>query len=97
MKHNKASVTVSRKEVTQETAGFSPNDLVFRHTVRGPLNLLREQWKDADPPEKLVDYMNGFRHWLHAAGELAKKNLFFAQGKLKTLNDQRAEQRVFSE
>ena len=85
------------REVTQESTGFSPNELVFGHTVRGPLNLLYEQWKDADPPGNLIDYVNGFCHRLYAAGLLAKENLVSAQGKMKTLYDRRAEQRVFSE
>lgn len=55
------------------------------------------QWKDADPSENLFDYVNCFRHRLYAAGVLAKKNLVSAQGKVKTLYDQRAEQCVFSE
>ena len=30
------------REVTQESTGFSPNELVFGHTVRGPLPALQE-------------------------------------------------------
>ena len=88
---------LAAREVSQESTGFSPNDLVFGHTVRGPLDLLCEQWKDAAPPENVLDYVNGFRHRLYAAGVLAKKNLGTAQSKMKTLYDRRAEKRVFSE
>lgn len=31
-------------EVTQESLGFSPAELLFGHTVRGPLKLLKEKW-----------------------------------------------------
>ena len=31
-------------KVVQETLGFSPFELVFGHTVRGPLKLLKEKW-----------------------------------------------------
>ena len=82
---------LAAREVTQESTGFSPNNIVFGHTVRGPLNPLYEQWKDADPPENLVDYVNWFHHRLYAAGVLAKKKLVSAQGKMKTLYDWRAE------
>lgn len=38
---------LAAREVTQESTGFSPNDLVFGHAVRGPLAALQEDWKDA--------------------------------------------------
>ena len=31
------------RESVQESLGFSPFELVFGHTVRGPLNLLKEK------------------------------------------------------
>ncbi len=74
---------LAAREVMQESTGFSPNDLVFGHTARGPLNLLYNQWKEAEPPENLIDYINGFYHRLYAAGELAKENLTSAQNKMK--------------
>lgn len=36
---------LAAQEVTQESTGFSPNDLVFGHTVRGPLAVLQADWK----------------------------------------------------
>ena len=32
------------REAVQETLGFSPFELVFGHTVRGPIKLLKEKW-----------------------------------------------------
>ena len=32
------------RESVQESLGFSPFELVFRHTVRGPLKLLKETY-----------------------------------------------------
>lgn len=32
------------REVVQESLGFSPSELVFGHTVRGPLKLLHESF-----------------------------------------------------
>ena len=32
------------REAVQESLGFSPFELVFGHTVRGPLKLLKEKW-----------------------------------------------------
>lgn len=62
-------------EVVQESTGFSPNDLVFGHTVRGPLSLFKDGWMEADPPMNMIDYVNGFRHRLYVAGELARGTL----------------------
>ena len=87
---------LSAREVTQESTGFSPNDLVFGHTVRGPLSMLSDQWKMVEAPRNLLNYVNGFRHRLYAAGELAKEKMECAQGKMKKLYDRRTEQRVFS-
>ncbi len=78
----------------QESTGFSPNVLVFAHTVRGPLAALADNWRKTEPPKNLIDYVNGFRHWLYTAGELAKDKLVSAQAKMKHLFG--SENRVFS-
>ena len=44
----------------------------------------------------MIDYINGFRHRLYAAGELAKEKLASAQVKVKRLYDRKAEQHQFS-
>ena len=66
---------LAAREVTQESTGVSPNDLVFGHTVRGPLSVLYDDWKQSPPPTKLTDYVNGFKRRLYEAGKLAKTNL----------------------
>ena len=35
---------LAARETVQETLGFSPFELVFGRTVRGPLKLLKEKW-----------------------------------------------------
>lgn len=84
------------REVTQERTGFSPNKLVFVHTVRGLLAVLSSKWKESDSPENLIDYINGFHHRLYKAGELAKEKLGSVQDKRKHLYDHNPENRVFS-
>ncbi len=37
------------RETQQESLGFSPAELVFGHTVRGPLKLLKEKMMDVNP------------------------------------------------
>ncbi|XP_030271930.1 uncharacterized protein LOC115581177 isoform X1 [Sparus aurata] len=87
---------LSAREVSQESLGFSPNDLVFGHTVRGFLASLQSDWKSKEAPQNLIDYVNGFRHRLYQANKLAKENLKAVQHKMKRLHDRRAESREFS-
>lgn len=68
---------------------FSPHKLVFGHTVRGPLAAMQNDWKEAEPPQNLIDYVNGFRQRLHSAAESAKKKLASAPEKMKRLYDHR--------
>lgn len=35
-------ILLAVREVTQESTGFSPNKLVFGHTVRGPLVAMQD-------------------------------------------------------
>lgn len=42
------------REMVQESLGFSPAELVFAHTVRGPLKLLQEKWLSDDRPKKFL-------------------------------------------
>ncbi len=87
---------LAAREVVQESLGFSPNDLVFGHRVRGPLALLMNEVTETEIPVNLLDYVNGFRHRLYLAGKLARENLGKAQLKMKTWFDRRSECREFS-
>ena len=84
----------ARVEV-QESTGVSPNDLVFGHKVRGPMAVLRDSWEITNPPQNLLDYVNGFRHRLVLAVESAKEKLVKSQHKMKALYDRRAEPKQF--
>lgn len=48
------------REVVQESTGFSPNELVFGHTMCSPLAILSDQWRGEYPPQNLLDSVNGF-------------------------------------
>lgn len=48
------------------------------------------------PPQNLLDSVNGFRHRLYVAGELARDKMERAQGKMKSLYDRHTEQCAFS-
>lgn len=85
------------RETVQESLGFSPADLVFGHTVRGPLRLLREKWL-ADPASQsrnILDYVSSFREKLHKACELARESLAATQFRMKERFDRKTVARVF--
>jgi len=86
---------LAAREVTQESTGFSPNDLVFAHQVRGLLAVIHDQWTDAEPSTNLSGYVLGFRR-LFSAWRVAREQLEGTQGKMKGLFDRRAERRTFS-
>ncbi|KAL2076463.1 hypothetical protein ACEWY4_027927 [Coilia grayii] len=86
---------LAARDVTQESTGFSPNDLVFAHKVRGPLSVLKDGVEKVQPPVNLIDYVHGFRRKLLLAWKLASENLSKAQKKMKRLYDRRAEERTF--
>lgn len=84
------------REVVQESTRFSPNQLVFGHTVRGPLTVLWGELIEVDPSKNLIDCVNEFRHRLVTAVEMARENLESAQIRQKRLYDHQAEGRQFS-
>ena len=50
------------RESVQESLGFSPSELVFGHTVRGPLKLLKEKFlSDDDSSLNLLQYVSDFK------------------------------------
>lgn len=65
------------REVLQESTGFSPNELVFGCAVG-------DKMKNAEPPDDVLNYVNGFRHRLHIACATAHRN-FSGSGKAKPI------------
>lgn len=85
------------RETVQESLGFSPADLVFGHTVRGPLRLLKEKWlsEKATVKVNILDHVSSFRERLHRACELARESLADAQSKMKHHYDKKSVARTF--
>ena len=50
------------RESVQESLGFSPFELVFGHTVRGPLKLMKEKFlSNNESPLNLLQYVSDFK------------------------------------
>lgn len=69
------------RETTQESFGFSPAYLVFSHTVRGPLRLLKDKRLSHITliEHNILDYVSAFRECLHHACETAQETLLASQ------------------
>ena len=81
------------RESVQESLGFSPFELVFGHTVRGPLKLLKEKFLSNDDSSlKLLQYVSYFKDRLSKACEAARTNLKSAQRKMKCWYDENAKE-----
>ena len=84
------------RETVQESLGFSPAELVFGHTVRGPLKVIKDQLMSADSrSQSVLQYVSQFRERLHEACSLAKETLSSTQKKLKRQFDEKAVSRSF--
>ena len=82
------------RESVQESLGFSPFELVFGHTVRGPLKLLKEKFLSNDDSSlNLLQYVSDFKDRLSKACEAARTNLKSAQRKMKRWYDENAKER----
>ncbi|XP_042559700.1 uncharacterized protein LOC116219171 [Clupea harengus] len=83
------------REVAQESIGFSPNELVFGHAVRGPTTVLADEWSTKQPPANVLDYVSGFRYRLYQARAAARKALARSQCKMQRLFDRKTTERYF--
>ena len=82
------------REVPTESLGFSPNELVFGHRVRGPLDVVWEAWcGEQSEPMSMLEYISKSRERMLEARELARNNLEVAQHRMKSLYDRKAKLR----
>ena len=80
------------REIVQESLGFSPAELVFGHTVRGPLRVLKDQLTcESSPTQRnVLTYVSRFRERLHEACSIARESLSVAQQGMKRQFDKKA-------
>ena len=84
------------RESVQESLGFIHFELVFGHTVRGPLKLMKEKFLSTDSsPLNLLQYVSNFGEKLASACEIAKSNLKTSQNKMKARYDEQTVERGF--
>ena len=74
-------------ESIQESLGFSPFELVFEHTLRGPLKLLKKKLSSSTESMNLLRYDLDFGSKRFRACELANANLSSLEMSLKEKYD----------
>ncbi|CAJ1087392.1 uncharacterized protein LOC118469438 [Xyrichtys novacula] len=90
-------VLFAARDAVQASLGFSPAELVFGHTLRGPLKSLQEKFlsSEVSREENVLDFMSKFRERLHRANSLAKECLLSSQTVMKRRYDRSAVPRRF--
>ena len=84
------------REVPVESLGFSPFELVYGHSVRGPLKLLQESFLGDDhTPISVSNYVSEFQERLIESLNSAHEKLRSSQAKMKTWYDKRSRERKF--
>ena len=85
------------REVVNESLGYSPFELVFGRSVRGPLALIKEKCL-ADKPakESILNYVLLLKERLKTTCEFAQANLKSVQSDMKTWYDRKARDRCFN-
>ena len=86
------------REAPQESLGFSPFELLYGRTVRGPFTILRELWV-ADASEEEVkttyEYVIDLRNRLEFTCRMAQEELSKSSGRYKKYYDTRTKDRKF--
>lgn len=84
------------REVPQESLRFSPFELVYGRTVRGPMTILKELWtKEIEDPEvkTTYQYVIDLRDRIESTCELTRQNLVSASKKQARYYNKSAKQR----
>ena len=87
------------REVPQESTGFSPFELLYGRTVRGPMQILRELWTKDDSDEEVrnsYQYVVDLRERLEETLKIACQNVTQSQKKYKHHYDKKSRPRRLS-
>nr|XP_045603076.1 uncharacterized protein LOC123761177 [Procambarus clarkii] len=83
------------RSVPNESLGISPFEMIYGHSVRGPLEVARDHWLDKETNEDAVDWLSTNKGRLFSAWEMATRTLESTQKTTKSRYDKRTKQRDF--
>ena len=75
--------------------GFSPFELLYGKTLRGPVQILKELWTEETEIKTSYQYVSELRERLDNTMKNAQEELLNSRKKNKTLYDRRAKKREF--
>ena len=92
------AILFAYREVPQASTGFSPFELLYGRTVRGPMQILQQIWTETqdDVTRNTYEYVFDLRNRLEETCKLARESLNNAQGKYKHHYDRKARARSFN-
>ncbi|XP_078241009.1 uncharacterized protein LOC144586545 [Pogona vitticeps] len=92
------SLLFAYRSVPQASTGFSPFELLFGRRVKGPLDLIKQNWEQItqDDPQDVVTYIDSLRNDLKRNLELAAETLQAQKVRKKAWDDQQARERHFN-
>ena len=90
-------VLFAYREAPQESTWFSPFELLYGRDVRGPLDVVKEEWETSPKSkENVISHIMLMRERLERMTTLVQGNLLKAQGDQKTWYDRTARERTLS-
>ena len=93
-----APLLFAYREAPQESLGFSPFELLYGRTVRGPLTILKELWTneiESDEVKTTYGYVLDLRNRLEDTLKLAQEELSKNQKRYKQYGDRKRKVRSF--
>ncbi|KAL8610774.1 hypothetical protein ACOMHN_016757 [Nucella lapillus] len=93
------AVLFAYREVPQESMRFSPFELLYGRTVRGPMSVLKRMWTgvaSSDRQDRMeAEYVIDLRNRIASTCKIAQANLKTAQGRYQKYYNKKARPRWF--
>ena len=90
-------VLFAYREAPHESTGFSPFELLYGREIRGPLDVLKEEWEAKSRNESVVSHIMLMRERLESMASIVQENMKRAQAQQKQWYDRTARERVLEE
>ena len=76
-------VLFAYREAPQESTGFSPFELLYGREIRGPLDVLKEEWETKANNESVISHIMLMQERLESMSNLVQRNMKQAQAQQK--------------